>query len=131
MLGSQGGHKMALRVRGIEKAKRMTAELIGEIQAKKVNRAMYRSLKTVALQSAHYTPEDTGTLVNSQYTETLVRGKRLIGRVGYSANYALFVHDPSVKQTFKKPSARKEFLKLGFEESKEEIDRIIEEEMRL
>lgn len=122
---------MALRVRGIEKAKRMTAELIGEIRAEKVNRAMYRSLKAVAWLSAHYTPVDTSTLLNSQYTETLVRGKRLIGRVGYSANYALFVHDPNVKQTFKKPSARKEFLKLGFEESKEEIDRIIKEEMRL
>ncbi|WP_409042844.1 hypothetical protein [Mannheimia haemolytica] len=66
---------------------------------------MFRILNAVAPLAAHYTPVDTSTLINSQFTEMEVNGTRLIGRVGYSANYAAYVHDPNIKQNFRKPSS--------------------------
>lgn len=56
-----------------------------------------------------YTPIDTSTLINSQFRETKVNGTRITGRVGYSASYAVYVHDPKVKQNFKRSSAKKSF----------------------
>lgn len=50
-----------------------------------------------------------------------------MGVLGYTANYATYVHDPGVKQTFRRTTAKKEFLKLGFEDAKPLIDRIIRE----
>jgi hypothetical protein len=51
-------------------------------------------------QAALYTPIDTSTLINSQFREITANGVRVTGRVGYTANYAVFAHDPEVKQTF-------------------------------
>lgn len=42
-------------------------------------------------------------------------GTRLIGTVGYTADYAVPVHDPEVPQTFRRSTAEKEFLKKGME----------------
>ncbi|MGE4781410.1 hypothetical protein AB8960_20185, partial [Yersinia enterocolitica] len=72
-----------------------------------------------------------GTNINSQFRDINVNGSRLTGRVGYSANYAIYVHDPNVKQTFRRATAEKEFLVKGFEDTKHIIDKAIAEEMKL
>ncbi|AGO15623.1 hypothetical protein K756_01795 [Glaesserella parasuis ZJ0906] len=100
---------MGVKVKGIKQTKRQLKQLIGEIHATKATRAMSRILNTVAPLAAHYTPVDTSTLINSQFTEMELNGTRLTGRIGYSANYAVYVHDPRVKQNFRKPSAKKSF----------------------
>lgn len=83
-----------------------------------------------ASQAALYTPIDLSTLLNSQYRRILTMGTRLVGMVGYTADYAWYVHNPDVKQTFRVPTAEKEFLKKGFEDTKARADNIIATRMK-
>lgn len=122
---------MGVKVTGISKAKKNLDALIGNIQGRKAVRAIQSALIIGSTQAAIYTPIDTSTLINSQFRDISVRGDRLTGRVGYSANYAIYVHDPNVPQTFRRATAQKEFLTKGFEDSKEQIDRVVYKEMSL
>lgn len=122
---------MGVNVKGIEQAKRNLDALIGDIQGRKAVRALQSALIIGSSQAALYTPIDTSTLINSQYRELSLNGSRLTGRVGYSANYAVYVHDPNIPQKFRRATAQKEFLTKGFEDSRELIDRTIKKEMAL
>lgn len=122
---------MGAKVKGIRAAKANLDRLIGDIQGRKAVRAITKALIIGASQAALYTPIDTSTLINSQFRDINVNGTRLTGRVGYSANYAMYVHDPNVKQTFRRATAEKEFLTKGFSDSKQAIEKAIMEEMKL
>ncbi|WP_338575378.1 HK97 gp10 family phage protein [Erwinia billingiae] len=122
---------MGVKVKGIRQAQQNLDRIIGDIQGRKVVRALQSALIIGSSQAALYTPINTSTLINSQYRELEVSGTRLTGRVGYSANYAVFVHDPNVPQTFRRATAQKEFLTKGFEDTRDLIDRTIKKEMSL
>ncbi|MFX2580370.1 HK97 gp10 family phage protein [Enterobacter hormaechei] len=122
---------MGIKVKGISQAKKNLNALVGDIQGRKVVRAMQSALIIGGSQAALYTPIDTSTLINSQFREITVNGNRVTGRVGYSANYAAYVHDPSVPQKFRRATTRKEFLTKGFEDTQRQIDAVIAKEMSL
>lgn len=122
---------MAAKIRGIAEVSANINALVGNITGRKVTRAIQAAMLIGGAQATLFTPIDTSTLINSQFREITVNGTRVTGRVGYSANYAVFVHDPKVKQTFRRATARKEFLKLGFEESRDEIEAAMHQEMRI
>ncbi|EOC0210498.1 HK97 gp10 family phage protein [Cronobacter dublinensis] len=122
---------MAGKVRGIAKAKANLDALINDVQGRKVVRAVQSALLIGGAQAALYTPIDTSTLLNSQFREIDANGTKVTGRVGYSANYAVYVHDPNVPQTFRRATARKEFLTKGFEDTREQIDRVMKQELSL
>ncbi|HCM9328140.1 TPA: HK97 gp10 family phage protein [Enterobacter hormaechei subsp. xiangfangensis] len=122
---------MGIKVKGISQAKKNLNALVGDIQGRKVVRSMQSVLIIGGSQAALYTPIDTSTLINSQFREITVNGNRVTGRVGYSANYAAYVHDPSVPQKFRRATARKEFLTKGFEDTQRQIDAVIAKEMSL
>lgn len=122
---------MAAKIRGIAEVSANINALVGNITGRKVTRAIQAAMLIGGAQTTLFTPIDTSTLINSQFREITVNGTRVTGRVGYSANYAVFVHDPKVKQTFRRVTARKEFLKLGFEESRDEIEAAMHQEMRI
>lgn len=122
---------MGVKVRGVQQSKRNLDTLINDIQGRKVARAIQSAMIIGASQAALYTPIDTSTLINSQYRELIVNGNRLTGRVGYTANYAVYVHDPNVPQTFRRSTAQKEFLTKGFEDTRELIDRAVKKEMSI
>lgn len=122
---------MGAKVRGISQAKKNLEDLIGNIQGRKAVRAVQSALLIGGAQSILYTPIDTSTLINSQFREIDVKGNRLTGRVGYSANYAVYVHDPNVPQNFRRATAKKEFLVKGFEDSRKQIDAAVHKEMSL
>lgn len=119
------------KVTGIAEARRNMSMLIGNIHGKKVVRAIYKALFIGGGQAAIYTPIDTSTLINSQYREVASKGMIVTGKVGYSANYAVYVHDPKVVQRFRRSTAKKEFLKLGFDETIDQIDKAVADEMKL
>ncbi|MDE9540389.1 HK97 gp10 family phage protein [Xenorhabdus bovienii] len=121
---------MGVKVTGIREAKTKLNALIGDIRGKKVARAMYKALYIGSAHAALYTPIDTSTLINSQFRDVRFQGTRLTGRVGYSANYAVYVHDPKVKQSFRRATAKKEFLKSGFNEMKSQIDKAVAQELK-
>ena len=122
---------MGIKVKGISPAKKNLDALVGDIQGRKVVRAMQSALIIGGSQAALYTPIDTSTLINSQFREITVNGNRVTGRVGYSANYAAYVHDPSIPQNFRRATAKKEFLTKGFEDTQRQIDAVIAKEMSL
>ncbi|MBA4822813.1 HK97 gp10 family phage protein [Pantoea ananatis] len=122
---------MGVKVKGIEQVKRNLDEFISDVQGRKAVRAMQSALIIGASQAALYTPIDTSTLINSQYREVTANGSRITGRVGYSANYAVYVHDPNIPQNFRRSTAQKEFLTKGFEDTKDLIKETIRKEMGL
>lgn len=122
---------MGAKLRGVQKAKQNLNDIIKDVQGRKVVRAIQSAMVIGASQAAIYTPIDTSTLINSQFREITVNGTVVTGRVGYSAKYAVYVNDPEVLQKFRRSSARKEFLKLGFEDQKALIDRVVLQELKL
>lgn len=122
---------MGVKVKGISAAKRNIDAIIDNVQGRKVVRALQSAMIIGSSQAAIYTPIDTSTLLNSQYRELSVNGTRVTGRVGYSANYAVYVHDPNIPQTFRRATAEKEFLTKGFADTKKQIEAAIAREMSL
>lgn len=122
---------MGAKVTGIREAKINLNKLIGDIQGRKAMRAIQSALLIGGAQAALYTPIDTSTLINSQYRDISVNGMLITGRVGYSANYAVYVHDPSIPQKFRRATAQKEFLTKGFDDEREQIDAAVYKEMSL
>lgn len=122
---------MGVKVRGIRQAQQNLNALIGDIQGRKAVRAIQSALIIGSSRAALYTPIDTSTLINSQFREVSIKGTRVVGRVGYTANYAVYVHDPNVPQTFRRATAQKEFLTKGFEDERDAITAVIAKEMAL
>ena len=122
---------MGVTVKGIKQVSRNVNRAIDSIQDRRVVRALTSAMIVGASQAAIYTPIDTSYLINSQFREHSVNGTRFIGRVGYSASYAAYVHDPANPQRFRRATAQKEFLTKGFEESRDVIDRVVAKEMSL
>lgn len=87
----------------------------------KAVRGMTQALILGASEAAALTPIDTSTLINSQYRDVNTSEGRVVGRVGYTAAYALPVHDPDNPQNFRRAGAQKEFLKKGFERAEPNI----------
>ncbi|EUC94725.1 hypothetical protein [Providencia alcalifaciens] len=130
---------MAKRVRGISECRRNTQAFVDDVNRRAV-RAVTAGLIVGASHAARYTPIDTSTLINSQYRDVRVNGVMITGRVGYSASYAVYVHEASGKLkgeprnigsgNYWDPNAKSKFLQAGFEEARQEIDEVIKREMR-
>lgn len=120
---------MGVKVKGVKQVARKVNRAIDNIQDRKVVRALTSAMIIGGSQAAIYTPIDTSYLINSQFREIVINGTRITGRVGYTANYAAYVHDPSIPQNFRRSTAQKEFLTKGFEDERELIDRTIAREM--
>lgn len=146
---------MGIKVRGVQQAKRNLDALIDDIQTRKIPRAIQSSNLIIGAKAATLTPVDTSTLLNSQFREIIVNGTRITGRIGYSANYALYVHNASGKLkgqprahfgktragqefgggsltgNYWDPNAEPHFLTKGGEQSKDDVDRVFKKEMSL
>ncbi|MEL4016894.1 HK97 gp10 family phage protein [Dryocola clanedunensis] len=122
---------MGVKVKGISRAKSNLNKLINTVQGKKSARAVQAVMMIGSTQAALYTAIDTATLINSQFRELTVNGTKITGRVGYSANYAVYVHDPNIPQTFRRATAQKEFLTKGFDDTRSQRDAAVIKEMSL
>lgn len=91
----------------------------------KAARGVTQALIIGASEASVMTPIDTSTLLNSQFRNVAKEGSKIVGTVGYTAEYAKYVHDPNVKQKFRRSTAEKEFLKKGFEEAEPNIRAVI------
>lgn len=122
---------MGVKIKGVRQARQNLDALIDDIKGRKVVRALQSALIIGSSQASLYTPIHTNTLMNSQFREINVNGTLVTGRVGYSASYAVYVHDPNIPQKFRRATAQKEFLTKGFEDVRDVIDRTIKKEMAL
>lgn len=91
----------------------------------KAARGVTQALILGASEASVMTPIDTSTLLNSQFRNVAKEGSKIVGTVGYTAEYAKYVHDQNVKQVFRRSTAEKEFLKRGFEEAEPNIRAVI------
>jgi hypothetical protein len=92
---------------------------------RKAARAMTQMLILGQSESSVLTPIDTSDLINSQYKDVDPQGAKIVGIAGYTADYALPVHDPSNPQNFRRASAEKEFLRKGFERAEPNIRAVL------
>ncbi len=132
---------MPAKLRGINEAIARTAQIVDEITATKVVRALKSATYIIRTESATMTPIETSTLINSQFDTIEVNGTRVTGKVGYSANYALYVHNasgklagkprPSGKGTYWSPHGEPQFLTKAAEKTKSLVDKVIKSEMKL
>ena len=106
---------------------RMTNRLPQFLSAveQKAARGVTQALILGAAEASVMTPVDTSTLLNSQFRSVAKDGSKIVGTVGYTAEYAKYVHDPNIKQRFRRSTAEKEFLKKGFEEAEPNIRAVI------
>ncbi len=68
---------MGIKVSGISQAQKNLNALIGDIQGRKVVRAVQSALIIGGSQAALYTPIDTSMLLNSQFRDITVNGNRV------------------------------------------------------
>jgi len=92
---------------------------------RKAARGMTQALVIGTSEASVLTPFDTGTLLNSQFCDVRLVDGKIVGVAGYTANYALPVHDPKNLQNFRRATAEKEFLRKGFERARSTIDDVI------
>lgn len=92
---------------------------------RKAARGITQALIIGASEASVLTPIDTSTLLNSQFKRVEKDGERIVGTVGYTADYALPVHDPDHPQNFRRATAEKEFLRKGFERAEGNIRAVL------
>lgn len=110
-----------MRVRVVNRLPQFASE-----RERRAVRAMVQVAVLGSSEAAPMTPiGDTTNLLNSQYREVYAESGLIRGRVGYTVDYALPVHDPDNPQRFRRATAEKEFLKKGFEQAEPEIRRVI------
>lgn len=132
---------MPAKLRGVRQAVERTSQIVDEIIATKAVRAMKSATYIIRTESASLTPIDTSTLINSQFDTVGISGTRITGKVGYSAKYALYVHNASGKLagkprsngngTYWSPGGEPQFLTKAAQRTKDLVDSVIKKEMKL
>ena len=123
------------------KINRMPAFIAGVQQ--RAEATVLRMLIPIGSEAAGMTPRETSNLINSQYREVRSDGTRVTGRVGYTAEYAGFVHDApgtllgkdvprsSGKGVVWGPSGEPEFLIKGAAQAAPIVERVLRDGMAL
>lgn len=111
----------------------------------RASRGIFAAITLGASEAAAFTPQHTSTLINSQYKAVDKQGGRIVGRVGYTAEYALWVHEASGKLkgqprpaengkpqgNYWDPRGEPEFLRLGFDSARPAIIRVLKGALRV
>lgn len=76
----------------------------------------------VRRRSAIYTPAKTGNLVNSLTTPSpIIEASRIVGTIGYTADYAPYVHENLEATNWTKPGSGPRFLARALNESHDAV----------
>lgn len=126
---------------GMREAIARTEQIVGEITATKSIRALKSATYIIRTEAATLTPIDTSNLINSQFDTVEINGTRLTGKIGYSANYALYVHNASGKLkgrprangngVYWQPGGEPKFLTKAAERTRSLVDDVIKKEMKI
>ncbi len=122
------------RARIVNRLPQFTADV-----QRKLARAMTQALVLGTSESAAVTPRHTGNLLNSMYRNVSGDGSKVVGSAGYTAEYAMYVHEASGKLkglprpkeggrdqgVFWGPSGQPEFLRIGFERAEPNIRAVV------
>lgn len=123
-------------IKGIDRVMRNLEFKLKDIAQTKSETAVYAVLSQGAAMAATMTPVDTSVLINSQTTPEITNGINSVeGKVGYTANYASYVHGASGRLkglprankngTYWHPQGEPRFLEKGFDQIKPHIGKIL------
>lgn len=127
---------------GLKQAQQNLNKIVDEISSQKIVTAITSASNIIATEAASMTPIATSTLINSQYRSIDINGTLVTGRIGYSANYAIYVHNApgtllgkGVKRSNGKgkvwdPQAEPQFLDKAVDNTRSMVDAAIMREMR-
>lgn len=131
---------MAGKLMGLKQAQQNLSRIVDEISSQKIVTAITSASIIIATEAASMTPIDTSTLINSQYRSIDVNGTRVTSRIGYSASYALYVHNARGKLkgqprangngAYWGPNGEPKFLDKAVENTRSMVDAAIMREMR-
>lgn len=133
---------MAGKLMGLKQAQQNLNKIVDEIASQKIVTALTSASIIIATEAASMTPIATSTLINSQYRSIDVSGSRVTSRIGYSASYAIYVHNApgtllgkGVRRSNGKgnvwdPQAEPLFLDKAVENTRSMVDAAIMREMR-
>jgi len=130
--------------RGAREVKRRLTALIGDISKQKSYAAATAAAIVIQGEAAVRTPVDTSYLINSQFRRVESTGHGAQAFIGYTAQYALTVHeasgsfkgqprdpaDPS-RGNFWDPAGEPGFLETAARDSRAAIDDVIKKAMGL
>lgn len=145
---------MGIKVKGIGQAKKNLTDIINDVRGRRVVRGIQSGLILIGSRAAYYTPIDTSTLINSQFREIDAGGVIITGRIGYSANYAVYVHEASgklkdnlaltlalhalasslaavQKGNYWDPHGEPQFLNKGANDERDNVDAVMRKELSL
>ncbi len=81
-----------------EEAERRLNIALESIEEEQTERAITATVMQIGVNTAPLVPIGlTSNLINSEFREVKIDGDGWIGRIGYGANYALYVHEASGK----------------------------------
>ncbi|MDS1650674.1 hypothetical protein [Escherichia coli] len=120
---------------GVKQVRDNLKKEIRRIDDQVTARVLYQIGVMASGWAALITPIDTSNLVNSMFAHLDNRASGIALQVGYTARYALWVHESSGKMKGQKrkdgkgeywdPNAEPEFLKKAFEQNMDAIWRIV------
>lgn len=101
--------------------------------SRKYNKGYQAALEAALLRvlntATAYCPIDTGYLRSTGFTQITGSGFNTRGYVGFSAEYAMYVHE-NVHHSFKAPGTSAKYLEKAIERHKKEIPAMIAESMK-
>lgn len=133
------------RIVGLDNVLRNLNREVRKIKGK-TKKGIIKATLLVKREAMKITPVDTGNLVNSAFSNVMVKGKDIVGTIGYTAAYAAAVHEmiesKSIKGpggmvefqrgvTFQKPGAQAKFLETPLKKNAKKILRIIKKEAKI
>ena len=117
---------MATTVSGLQQVNARLNRELSRIGGPMTERFITEALIQTAARTAYYIPVDTSFLINSQFRNIKRAQDGWMGEMGYSAGYAVPVHEGPDKN-WKKAGASNKFLEKGL---KEMIDEDLQELIR-
>ena len=113
---------MSVTVKGQTKAARNLNLEIGKIEGD-INKGLKAALVFVLGKAIERAPHDLGVLRGSGFTS--VDSKKTVGRVGFTAKYAPFVHEMPETNNFSTPDTGPKFLEKAIFQNTDTILQII------
>lgn len=127
--------------RGAREVKRRLTALIGDISKQKSYAAATAAAIVIQGEAAVRTPVDTSYLINSQFRRVESTGHGAQAFIGYTAQYALTVHEASGKLkgqprpdgngNYWDPAGEPGFLETAARDSRAAIDTVVKKAMGL
>tara|TARA_R110002051_G_scaffold153691_1_gene226113 strand:- start:2775 stop:3134 length:360 start_codon:yes stop_codon:yes gene_type:complete len=107
-------------VKGVDQVNKTIKATFSRLAGEVTDKAMLKGLIIIEGHAMELTPVDTSNLINSRFKNITHANGRTIGRIGFTANYAAYVHEGRQKN-WQKLGASNKFLEKAAEDNFTEV----------